>query len=308
MLATMNVLVLYALPPERPGSGRASNEFALSEAAEEIRRALPEAEVAGVRGHATELLALLAERKPDVVFNLCEAPLGRPDLEAHAAALFEWCGVRFTGSGSETLALCRRKDRTRAVLSAAGVPIPRAEGFPCIVKPADEDGSAGIDADSVCDDAAARDRARARIDGPAIVEEFLAGTEFVVSLWGRTEPDHASIGEVTFENGLQLFTYAAKWDEDSPDYKNSRLHYHTAIDPALKDRLIETSRAAWWAVGARGYLRLDVRLDNAGIPRVLDVNPNPEIGPDMGMHRAVTEAGWTWERFVRRQVEWAACR
>ena len=108
---------------------------------------LPEADVDGVRGTPQEILEILDDRRPDVVFNLCEAPLGRPDLEAHVAALFEWYAVRFTGSGSETLAICRRKDRTKSVLIAADVPVPREGVFPCIVKPLDEDGSAGIDSD-----------------------------------------------------------------------------------------------------------------------------------------------------------------
>lgn len=301
----MNVLVLYTLPPEGLRQGRLAGEFDLTEAADAVVRVLPGAEVAGLRGEAREVLALLGTRRPDVVFNLGEAPLGRPDREAHLAALLEWEGVRFTGSGSETLALCRRKDRTRAVLSAAGVPIPRPDGFPCIVKPADEDGSVGIDAGSVCADPDALARARARLRGSALVEEFLPGTEFVVSLWGRADPDHASIGEVSFTGGLRLFTYAAKWDLDSLDYAQSRLQYGTGMDPSLREALMDASRGAWRAVGARGYLRLDLRLDAEGVPRVLDVNPNPEMTPGVGMHRAVTEAGWSWGRFVRQLVEWA---
>ena len=109
------------------------------------------------------------------MFNLCEAPLGKPGLEAHAAALFEWMGIAFTGSGSETLALCRRKQWMNAVLAAHGVAVPRAGVFPAIVKPADEDGSAGIHADSVCEDADAVQRARARWPGPVMVEEFVGG-------------------------------------------------------------------------------------------------------------------------------------
>jgi len=50
---------------------------------------------------------------------------------------------------------------------------------------------------------------------------------------------------------------------------------------------------------------VDIRLDEEGSPRVLDVNPNPELGPDVGINRAVQEAGWSFPRFVRRQVEWA---
>jgi D-alanine-D-alanine ligase len=47
------------------------------------------------------------------------------------------------------------------------------------------------------------------------------------------------------------------------------------------------------------------RLDGTGNPYVLDVNPNPELGPGVGICRAVQEAGWTWERFIRQQLEWA---
>jgi len=301
----MKTLVLHTVPPEELPAGRTAGEFDLTEAAEEIGRVLPRAVVAGVRGEVREILSILDAHRPDVVFNLCEAPLGRPDLESQVAALFEWVGVRFTGSGSETLALCRRKARTKAVLTAAGVPVPRAGGFPCIVKPVDEDGSAGLDHDAVCADADALERARARSTGPVVVEEFLSGKEFVVSAWGHTQPDHISLGELSFQNGLRLFTYAAKWHLDSCDYANSRLHYHTQIDPPLRAALTEAARGAWRAVGARGYLRLDARLDDDGVPRVLDVNPNADMTPDVSMHRAVTEAGWTWEQFVRGQVEWA---
>ena len=38
---------------------------------------------------------------------------------------------------------------------------------------------------------------------------------------------------------------------------------------------------------------------------MLDVNPNPELGPEVGIRRAVEEAGWPWPRFVRQQIEWA---
>ncbi|MCI0639852.1 MAG: ATP-grasp domain-containing protein [Gemmataceae bacterium] len=300
--------MLHTLPPDEVSTRRAVAEFELLEAAEEVARTLPGAEIAGVRGSIREILALLDARRPDVIFNLCEAPLGRPGLESHVAALFEWLGLPFTGAGSETLALCRRKDRTNAILAAAGVPVPRNGVFPCIVKPADEDGSVGIDAYSICADAHALTSALARLAGPVLVEEFLPGKEFVVSLWGRTDATHVSIGEASFEKGMLLFTYASKWDSESPDFSNSRLHYHTPIESALRATLTATARAAWRVVGARGYLRVDLRLDDAGVPRVLDVNPNPEISPGMGMHRAVTEAGWTWERFTRQQIAWACGR
>lgn len=301
----MRVLVLYSLPPSSGLAGRSVDEFDLSEAARGLAEVLPGARVAAVRGEPSEVLSLVGEARPDVVWNACEAPLGRPDREAHVAALLEWLGVRFTGSGSETIALCRRKDRVNAVLAAAGVGVPREGVFPCIVKPADEDGSAGIDADSVCRDREELALARARWDGPVVVQEFLPGREFAVSMWGHTAPEHASVGEFCFRDGLLLNTYASKWDTQSADFANSPLSYTTVIDLALKQAVLAAAEGAWRAVEARGYLRVDVRLDAEGRPRVLDVNPNPELAPEVGIHRAVTEAGWTWERFVRQQIAWA---
>lgn len=301
----MKVLVLHTLAPEVAREGRYSWEFDLSEAARGVAQVLPGAVVAGVRGQVQEVLSLLSAHQPDVVFNACEAPLGRTDFEAHVAALLEWLGVRFTGSGSETLALCRRKDRVNAVLASAQVPVPRKSVFPCIVKPADEDGSASIFSDSICEVASALERARARIKGPVIVEEFLPGREFAVSLWGRDGPDYASVGETRFQGDLRLNTYAAKWDIESADFANSPMFYGIDGEPNLREAVIEAARGAWRAVEARGYLRVDVRLDSACVPRVIDVNPNPELSPEVGIYRAVVEAGWSWERFVRQQVEWA---
>src|SRR5215216_2772645 len=85
-LLPMKVLVLHTLPPIASDAGRAPGEFDLSAAAQGIIDVLPGAVVAGVRGEAREILALLTTHQPDVVFNACEAPLGRPDLEAHVAA------------------------------------------------------------------------------------------------------------------------------------------------------------------------------------------------------------------------------
>ncbi len=301
----MRVLVLYSLPPIEVDAGRNVLEFDLSEPVRGIAEVLPEAIIAGVRGEPAEVLTLLSRHEPDVVFNACEAPLGRPELEAQFAGLLELAGVRFTGSRSQTLALCRRKDQVKAVLEAAGVRVPRAGVFPCIVKPADEDGSCGLYEDSICEDVESQSRARQRLTGRILVEEFLPGREFAVALWGAFEPDYFSVGESCFKGGLRLNTYAAKWGVDSNDFANSGVYYDTDLDSELRREVVETAQAAWRAVEANGYLSVDVRLGADGRPCVIDVNPNPELYPESGINRAVTQAGWTWEQFIKQQIEWA---
>ena len=306
----MSVLVLHTIPSEALEPGRVADEFDLSAAVSNVASVLPEALVCAVRGEVREILALLDRHQPDVLFNGCEAPLGRPDLEAHVAALLEWLGVRFTGCGSETLALCRRKDLVIAVLRGAGVPVPLTINparplFPCIVKPAADDGSAGLDRDSVCEEPQALARAVARLQRPAVIEEFLPGREFAVSLWGRLRPDYVSIGEIIFQQGLQLITYAGKWQAETADFANVAIFYQSDIGSKLREAIVAAAAGAWHCVGARHAIRVDVRLDAAGNPRVLDVNPNPEISPGVGICRGVQEAGWQWEDFIRKLVEWA---
>lgn len=280
-------------------------ELDLAPCAWAIAAALPEVILGTVRGEIPEILALVEQHRPEVVLNCCEAPLGRPDLEAHVAALLEWLAIPFTGNGSETLALCRDKVRTKAVLAAAGIAVARSGRFPCIVKPAAEDGSVGIDRRSVCPDAASAAAAIARLGIPALVEEYLSGREFAVALWGREQADNAAIGTFRFHDGLSIVTYEAKWALESPDCAACELRYDEPVDAALAAEIVALARAVWQAVGARGYMRIDIRLDAEGRPRVIDVNPNPMLVGHFGMEGAAKQAGWTWERFLRELIAWA---
>jgi D-alanine-D-alanine ligase-like ATP-grasp enzyme len=213
-------------------------------------------------------------------------------------------GVPFTGARSECLSLCRRKDRVNPLLASAGVPVPGPAGFPCIVKPADEDGSYGVWTGSVCESDAEIERARGYLRGRIRVEEFLPGREFLVSLWGARTPDHVSIGETLFQGGVRLITYFGKWHEGI-ERRNTPISYESEIEPALRAEIITAACGAWHVVEARGYLSVDIRLDAAGCARVLDVNPNPELNPGFGMHRAVREAGWEWSHFIEKVIQWA---
>ncbi|MBL8178472.1 MAG: hypothetical protein JNK48_27610, partial [Bryobacterales bacterium] len=270
-----------------------------------VVQALPGSVAEGIDGSLGEVLGAVKKHAPEVVFNLCEAPFGRPDREPHVAAVLEWIGVPFTGSGSETLALCRRKSRTKAVLAAHGIAVPRSNGFPCVVKPEAEDGSYGIHCDSLCFSEDEVERARRHFAGPHLVEEFLPGREFAVTLFGREEPEYGAAGETVFLEGMKLFTYAAKWDVGNPEFLNTPMKYELSDDSGLRREVMAAARGAWRAVEARGYLRVDVRQDVDGVPRVLDVNPNPALAPGDGAGLAAEEMGWTWDELIGRLVEWA---
>jgi D-alanine-D-alanine ligase len=261
------------------------------------------------------------------VFNLMEAPAGRPEALLGAAAVLELLGLPFTGSPSGVLWVTTDKLATRAVLAAEGLPVApggrldpdrpnllaRIPG-PWILKPACEDASLGLEGDPLCTTPeAAIARARglaARFPGQSIVAEtFLPGRELNVSLLaGGPEEGGVEVlpvAEIVYEgfpDGMsRVLGYDAKWHEESFAYIHTVRHFpENAGDAALLARAGELARDAWGIFGLKGYARVDLRLDEAGEPRILEINANPCLAADGGFMAAATRAGLTPGDVVER--------
>lgn len=256
-------------------------------------------------------------RRADLVFNLCEGVLGVAQWEDHVAAALEFAGIPFTGAGSWTVAVCRRKGVANALLAHAGLPVPEfvvAHGripddfpLPAIVKPAAEDASAGVDRASVVSD---RKSLRARVAAmteqfdEVLVQRYIAGREFNVGFVGdRTLP----IAEIDFSamptDAWPILTYAAKWHAGSVEDLGSVPVCPAVVPERLAARLLRVAEAAWRAMQGKGYGRVDLRVDADGRPWVLEVNPNPDLTDEAGLSRMGRAAGWEYPELVRRVAE-----
>jgi len=281
------------------------------------------AEALGMAGHRVALVPIrsdaelaLAPYPPTdwVVFNLGEGLDGRLFEEARIAWALEAMGYSFTGSGGDALARSTHKGRAKALLAEAGVPTPPWQifydptdvtesnvatlPFPLIVKPVAEDASLGIGPEAIVHTPADL-RARVayvteRYRQAALAEQFIAGREFNAALWGNP-PEVLPLAEIDFSalaDPLQcIVSFAAKWEEDSFDYKHTPVVCPASVTPALRDRIMATARRAWRAIGCRGYGRVDMRVAADGTPYVMEVNCNPDISPDAGFFRAAQAAG-----------------
>jgi D-alanine-D-alanine ligase len=247
----------------------------------------------------------------ELAFNLAEGMGGAASAEPRVAALLELAGVACTGASSETLALCRRKDRANAVLQAAGIAVPRWtvavtgaepdwDTFPAIVKPLGEDGSVGIEEWSVVDDPLELRAALDRIGGNGMVQRFVDGRELNVGFVGSAV---LPVAEIEFVGTQRVVSYAAKWSAGSVADRATRPVCPARIPASLAGEVVELARAAWVAVEGRGYGRVDIRTDGAGRPYVLDVNPNPDLAPGAGLARMAGVAGWDYGELVGRIMD-----
>jgi D-alanine-D-alanine ligase len=266
-----------------------------------------------------------------VVCNLLEAPPGRPQLNAAATAALGLLGVPFTGSSAAALWLTTDKLATRALLADRGLPVAAGGRLdpdepallahvppPWILKPAWEDASVGLDGDPVCSDPAqALERARSlatRFPGqPVLLEHFLPGREFNVSMLagegGVETLPVAEIAFVDFPPGVPaLVGYEAKWLIGSFEETHTVRRFPGSEDATLLTRMRPLAVAAWEVCGLSGYGRVDLRLDEAGLPVILEVNTNPCLSKGAGFMAAASQAGLSPGDVVRRIVESAVRR
>jgi len=257
-----------------------------------------------------------------VVFNLCEGVNNRLFEEARSAWAIEAMGYRYTGNNGAALALSTNKGLAKQYLAAAGVPTPawrvyrhpdevgeEARSFPLLVKPIAEDASQGIGADAVVRDVAALRQRVAyiaeRYRQAALAEAFVAGREFNVALWGEL-PEVLPLAEIDFSSAPdplgRIVTFAAKWEADSAEYARTPVRCPAEVEEATAKRVRDVAQQAWRAIGCRGYARVDIRLDAAGTPYVIEVNCNPDISPDAGFSRAARAGGYSYQEMVEKML------
>ena len=281
----------------------------------EIER-LGEAEVLDTATEIAELLgadlvpvrddlptALRALQRYDVVINLCEGVLGNPRFEMNFALALEMAGIAFTGCDPLATALCIDKLRAKSLLAAAGVPVPRTNVLPAIVKPSREDAGIGIDATSIVTTSAERDSKVREIEAtyrqPALVEEFIDGGEFnQAMLLGKPLPP----GEVVFADDLapheRVVGWKAKWAAGSREDLATVNRTPADVDDATRERIAAICSAAEKTLGIGGYCRFDLRQSRGGELFLVDVNPNPDIGRGTGYRKALDAAGIAFSDFL----------
>lgn len=275
----------------------------------------------------------LERHRPDMVFNMAEGLFG-DFRESHIPMVCEGLGIPYTGSDPLTLALCLNKARAKQILGYYLIPSPAYRvfypgqtvdlhnfDFPAVIKPLAEGSSKGIFDDSVVEDSrTAHIKIFEKIElyhQAVIVEKFLNGSEFTVAMWGNAEElEILPIVAINYrrlpQGARAIYSYEAKWIWDCPEKPLEIFQCPAPVSLADKNKIEAVARDAYRALAIRDWCRIDIRMDENGIPHVLELNPLPGILPNSEDNscfpKAARTAGYSYAEMINRVVHTAAKR
>jgi D-alanine-D-alanine ligase len=256
--------------------------------------------------------------------------------EAHVPAICEFYGIPYSGSDPFTLSLCLDKARTKETLAFHGIPTPRFAvvrkieelravseklSLPLFVKPLHEGSSKGITDSNLCQDArqlfAQTESLLENYNQPVLVEEYLPGQEFTCAVLGNGDdatvmPIVAMNFETLPDGALPIYSFDAKFVWDRPEKPLDIFQCPARITTTLQASIERVTLDAYRVLGCRDWARIDVRLDAAGVPNVLEVNPLPGILPDPAdnscLPKAARAAGIGYDELIQSCLKYAAAR
>ena len=250
--------------------------------------------------------ALIAERFARVFIALH----GRFGEDGTVQGILEWLAIPYTGSGVLACALAMDKLRTKLLWHASGIPTPPHEvleaggdfaavaarlGTPLMVKPVNEGSSLGM---SKVHEAAALDEAYAlavNYDRSVMAEKFIEGIELTAGIL-----NDEALPLIRLETPREFYDYQAKYVSDDTRY------ILPCGLPAPQERALqELCLKAFRALGCRGWGRVDLMLDRAGNPYLLEVNTAPGMTDHSLVPMAARHVGIAYDELCMRILEGA---
>ncbi|MET0027499.1 MAG: D-alanine--D-alanine ligase [Candidatus Thiodiazotropha sp.] len=259
----------------------------------------------GVDAHAVDvgqdILARLSAGDFDRAFVILH---GRGGEDGVMQGALECLGLPYTGSGVLGSALGMEKHRTKAVWRGVGLPTPESVlltrledlqqadelGYPLMIKPSAEGSSIGMSkVESRAQLQQAWETARG-FDARVLAERWIVGAEYTASILGEQ-----MLPLIRLETPHQFYDFEAKYSADT-----TRYHCPCGLPDEQEAELQKLCRAAFDAVGASGWGRVDLMLDSDGRPWLIEVNTQPGMTDHSLVPMAAKTAGIGFDELVLR--------
>jgi D-alanine-D-alanine ligase len=274
-------------------------------------------------GNAQALCQRLARgERWDMVFNIAEGLRGR-FRESQVPCLLEIYQIPYTFSDPFTCAVTLDKSLAKRLVLAAGIRTPAFAvtddgrgvaglrlNYPLFAKPLAEGTGKGVTRHSLIEtpeqaEAVCRDLLN-RYAQPVLIEEFLPGREFTVSILG-SGADARPLG--TLEIIIPNPSHAGIYSFETKEHCERMVQYPPLTPGALRTEVEEMALRAYRILECRDAARVDIRLDRENRPNFLEINPLPGLHPthsDLPM--TATAEGMSYRELIRRILQSAAAR
>ncbi len=333
MKRKLDVLLLMDSPYFVPRGHSFENEFKESdwEAEADVYRSLLEC------GYNVRLLALyndismlfdeIKQNRPDVVFNMAEVFKQKPHFDKNIVWLLEMLGVPYTGASPVSLLICNNKALTKEILSFHRIRVPRFYTFyrnrrvwrprrirlPIVVKPLSEEASRGISLASVVDsDEALVERIKfihEKMNTDAIIEEYIEGREFYVSLIGNKKVRVLPLREMKFgsmcEDEPRIATYKAKWDYKYREKWGIKNVFAGRLTSNMDNKVADICKRAYRALNMQCYARFDIRITSNNMVYILEANANPSLEKIDEVAQSAQKDGISYTALIKKIISLA---
>ncbi|WP_264289525.1 D-alanine--D-alanine ligase [Duffyella gerundensis] len=273
---------------------------------------------AGIDAHAVDIRDVPVWQLKEQGYHKAFIALhGRGGEDGTLQAALEFLNIAYTGSGVMASAISMDKLRTKLLWQGAGLPVSpyimlsRSEwdaglteettakisalGLPLFVKPSREGSSVGISrVNEQVALPAALDNAFLH-DDEVLVEQFLSGAEYTVSIVGET-----LLPSIRIQTANTFYDYEAKYHSDETQY-----FCPSGLSAEREAELAAIVLKAWRVLGCSGWGRVDVMMDGAGSFHLLEVNTSPGMTSHSLVPMAAKQAGMSFSALVARILELA---
>jgi len=273
---------------------------------------------AGIDAHAVDIRDVPVWQLKEQGYHKAFIALhGRGGEDGTLQAALEFLNIAYTGSGVMASAISMDKLRTKLLWQGAGLPVSpyimlsRSEwdaglteettakisalSLPLFVKPSREGSSVGISRVNEQEALpAALDNAFLH-DDEVLIEQFLSGAEYTVSIVGET-----LLPSIRIQTANTFYDYEAKYHSDETQY-----FCPSGLSAEREAELAAIVLKAWRVLGCSGWGRVDVMMDGAGSFHLLEVNTSPGMTSHSLVPMAAKQAGMSFSALVARILELA---
>ena len=320
MIGQQKIAVIYSLPSTNAQNRRfVVTDEDTKESAEEIHSSLTRlgfnVSIYPVKISEIESIKHI---HADAFFNVLEWDGNDLPSLVKATELLAQIGKPFTGSDAKTINITADKVLSKKALVRYGLPTANCQVFetgteiinqdlvfPVIIKPSLEHCSIGLGPESVVQTPeilkrVIQEKVREFVQ-PFVVEEFIAGREFQVSVYEKNgNPIVLPLAEVVFQKNdpNEFLTFESRWDDSHADYQKSKIVLLQG-DKELSDKVSLIAQKTFNTFQFHDYARLDIRVRENDI-FILEANANPGLGDDddYGMTVSYKAGGMSFDDFI----------